>query len=84
MLSESGKSTTLFISSKDYPGVIRALIDLKTDIGKVTDTERAIAFDELPLQREVVIVGTLGKSPVIDQLVKNKKLDVKDYCKWDK
>jgi hypothetical protein len=83
-LSASGKSTTLFISSKDYPGVIRALKDLKTDIGKVTDTEPAIAFDELPLQKEVVIVGTLGKSPIIDQLVKNNVLDVKDITgKWE-
>lgn len=83
-LSESGKSTTLFISSKDYPGIIRALKDLKTDIGKVTDIEPTIAFDELPLQKEVVIIGTLGKSPVIDQLVKNKKLNVNDITgKWE-
>ena len=75
-LSESGKSTTLYIGSNDYPGVIRALNDLKTDIGKVTDTEPEIAFDHLPAQKELVIVGTLGKSPVIDQLVENKKLDV--------
>jgi hypothetical protein len=47
----------LFISSKDYPGVIRALKDLKTDIGKVTDTEPAIAFDELPLQKENINLG---------------------------
>jgi hypothetical protein len=83
-LSASGKSTTLFISSKDYPGVIRASKDLKTDIGKVTDTEPAIAFDELPPQKEVVIVGTLGKSAIIDQLVKNNILDVKDITgKWE-
>jgi hypothetical protein len=75
-ISESGKSTTLYISPDDYPGVIRALNDLKTDIGKVTDTEPDIAFDNLSDQKEVVIVGTLGKSPVIDQLVENKKLDV--------
>jgi len=83
-LSESGKSTTLFISSTDYPGVIRALKDLKTDIGRVTDTEPDITFDKLPLQKELVIVGTLNKCPVIDQLVKNKKLDVKDITgKWE-
>jgi len=68
-LSEYGESTTLFISSNDYPGVIRALNDLKTDIGKVTDTEPDIAFDNLPALKEVVIVGTLDKSPVIDQLI---------------
>lgn len=77
-LSENGKSTPLFINSKDYAGVIRALNDLKLDIGKVTKAEPVVVVDKLPKQKEVVIVGTLGKSPVIDQLVKNKKLDVKD------
>lgn len=83
-LSAFGKSTTLCINTKDYPGVIRALKDLKTDIGKVTDIEPNIIFDKLPSQKEVVIVGTLGKSPVIDQLVKNGKLDIsKIEGKWE-
>ena len=83
-LSESGKSTALFVSSADYPGVLRALNDLKTDIGKVTDTKPEVTFDNLSAQKEVVIVGTLGKSPVIDQLVENKKLDVSEIKgKWE-
>ncbi len=83
-LSASGKSTSLFISSKDYPGAIRALKDLKSDIAKVTNNEPGIVFDKLPHQKEIVIVGTLGKSPVIDQLVKKKKLDVKEIeGKWE-
>lgn len=83
-LSASGKSTTLCISSSDYPGVIRALKDLKSDIGKVTNYEPVIAFDKLPQQKEVVIVGTLGKNPIIDKLVKNGKLDIKAISgKWE-
>ena len=83
-LSAAGKSTTLYIGSKDYPGVIRALKDLKADIGKVTNTEPTILYDKVPSQKELVIVGTLGKSPVIDQLVKNGKLDVKSISgKWE-
>ena len=83
-LSASEKSTTLYINSKDYPGVIRALKDLKSDIGKVTNYEPAIVFDKLPHQKEVVIVGTLGKNPVIDQLVKKKKLDITEIAgKWE-
>ena len=83
-LSAAGKSTTLFIDSKDYPGVIRALKDLKADIGKVTNTEPTILFDKVPTQKELVIVGTLGKSPVIDQLVKSGKIDVKSISgKWE-
>ena len=83
-LSAAGKSTTLFISSKDYTGVIRALKDLKADIGKVTNIEPSILYDKVPSQKELVIVGTLGKSPVIDQLVKSGKLDVTEIRgKWE-
>ncbi len=33
-LSASGKSSPLFINSNDFPGVIRALKDLQSDIDK--------------------------------------------------
>ncbi len=83
-LSASGTSTTLCISSKDFPGVVRALKDLKSDIGKVTNYQPVLSFDKLPHQKEVVIVGTLGKSTVIDQLIKKKKLDVSKITgKWE-
>ncbi|MBZ4040999.1 glycosyl hydrolase 115 family protein [Flavobacterium hibisci] len=83
-LSAAGKSTPLFIDSNDYVGVIRALKDLKTDIGKVTSAEPSIFYDKLPSQKQIVIVGTLGKSPVIDQLIKKGKLDVKGIKgKWE-
>ena len=35
-ISAEGKSAPLLISSKDWPGVIRAFKDLQSDIGKVT------------------------------------------------
>lgn len=83
-LSASGKSSPLFISSNDYTGVIRALKDLKTDIGKVTGTEPSIVYDKMPSQKEMVIVGTLGKNPVIDQLVKSGKIDANGIKgKWE-
>ncbi len=83
-LSSSRHATTLLVSSKDYPGVRRALNDLKTDIGRVTGVEPAVMFDGQSIPREVLIVGTIGKSPIIDQLVHEKKLDVKDIAgKWE-
>ena len=82
-LSGSNGSTTLVISSEDYAGVIDALKNLKTDIGKVTGHEPDI-INNLPKAKELIIVGTIGKSPLIDQLIKNKKLDVKDIIgKWE-
>ncbi len=83
-LSAQGKSTPLYISTQDYPGVIRALRDLQTDIRKVTNAEPQLSIDNIPSRKEIVIVGTLGKNPVIDQLIKKKKLNVKKIAgKWE-
>lgn len=84
-LSNSAKgSTPLVISQEDYQGVITALKNLKTDIGKVTGHEPEIKYSNKPDVNEVVIVGTIGKSPIIDQLIKNKKLDIKSIAgKWE-
>jgi len=83
-LSDGKESTPLLVNSTDFQGVIRALNDLRTDIGKVTDKEPVTVFDKLTNQKEVVIVGTLGKSLIVDQLVINKRIDVKDITgKWE-
>ena len=84
ILSVQGKSAPLYISTKDYPGVIRALRDLRTDIKKVTNTEPQLSIDKIPSEKEIVIVGTLGKSPVIDEMVSKKKLNVENINgKWE-
>jgi len=65
-LSATGNSSPLFIGSNDYPGVIRALKDLQSDIKKVTNYAPNIVYDKLPTNKQIVIVGTYGKSPIID------------------
>ncbi len=83
-LAESGNPAPLFISNDDYPGVIRALKDLQADIKRVTDKEPGLSIDKLPASKNIVLVGTLGKSPIIDKLVKEKKLDISDIAgKWE-
>ncbi|MCJ8211337.1 glycosyl hydrolase 115 family protein [Mucilaginibacter sp. RS28] len=83
-LSANGSSATLFANSADYKGVLRALLDLQGDISKVTGHQPHIVYDKTPSQKELVIVGTLGKSEVIDQLVKSGKLDVSAIKgKWE-
>jgi hypothetical protein len=84
VLSENGKSAPLYISSKDYPGVIRALNDLQEDIGRVTNAKPAVSLDKIPHASEIVIAGTLGKSSVIDKLISDKKINVDNIKgQWD-
>jgi len=83
-LSSEKKSATLLISDSDFPGVLRAAKNLQTDIEKVTGTKPLLTTSNSTKEREVVIIGTLGKSPLIDQLVKKKKLDVSRIQeKWE-
>lgn len=79
----SGKTTALVLDNADHVGVIRAAKDLKSDIGSVTGASPELRFTK-PSGREVVLIGTIGKSAWIDQLIKSKKLDVTDVKgKWE-
>lgn len=83
-LSIPSRNTSLFISSDDYSGVIRALNDLKVDIGKVTGKEPTLSFGKPDGKNLTVLVGTLGKSELIDRIVSAKKLDVSAIKgKWE-
>ena len=84
-LSENGNAATIYINNQDYPGVIRALRNLKSDISLVTQAEPELVIDnKRPETKKIVLVGTLGKSPLIDELVKSKKLDVSNLAgKWE-
>ena len=76
-LSASGTSTPLCASSRDYPGVTRILKIFRSDIAAVTGSSPDLFIDRLPAAKEIVIVGTLGKCPLIDRLVKSKRIDVR-------
>ncbi len=83
-LSASGKSAALFASSKDFAGVIIALKNLRSDFKKVTGAEPDLSTDKIPDAREIVVAGTIGKSPLIDKLIDEKKLDVDGIKgKWE-
>ena len=83
-LSASGKSTPLYVSSQDYPAVIRVAKDLQADVRRVTGVQPALVVDSLRRAREIVVIGTLGKNPVVDQLAATGKIDVNGIeGKWE-
>jgi len=53
VLSARGKPSPLFASDGDYPGVIRAVEDLQSDIGRVTNTEPRIYINKVPASKEI-------------------------------
>lgn len=83
-LSTATDAAPLFIDSSDYAGVARVAQHLQADITNVTGHKPALSIGETPVGREVVLIGTLGKSPLIDQLVADKKLDTTEIDgRWE-
>jgi hypothetical protein len=71
-----GHAVPLVVSDKDWPGVIRAVGDLGRDVGRITGHDALVMKDAASAENEVVLIGTIGKSPLIDELVREHKLDV--------
>jgi len=74
---------SLRFDANDYKGVVRAIGDLQSDIASVTGGNPNLVSSGQSTNFEVV-VGTLGKSKLIDNLISTGKLDVKDLKeKWE-
>ncbi len=83
-LSKNSVSVPLLVSSEDFPGVLRVVNHLQNDITKVTGTKPEILYDISKETKNVVIIGTIGKNPVIDKLIQSKKIDISDIQeKWE-
>jgi Glycosyl hydrolase family 115/Gylcosyl hydrolase family 115 C-terminal domain len=85
-LVAGGRAATLVVSPEDHPGVVRVVDDLRADIERVTGVAPAVSLDEArnEARGEVVLVGTIGRSPLIDRLVSTGKLDVDGIAgRWE-
>jgi len=84
-LVAGGKAAALYASESDWPGVLRTLRDVQADIKRVTGREPQLLTDAPAASQEpVVLVGTLGHSPLIDKLVQAGKLDVSNLAgRWE-
>jgi hypothetical protein len=72
----SGAAVDIYVDAQDHPAVVRAVADLRSDVERVSGVLPAIKSSTAELSSRAILVGTLGKSPVIDGLVDEGKLDV--------
>ncbi len=77
-LVAANHATRLVVSPADFAGVQRAARDLASDLGHVSGGAPAVTVDSaIPARaRTVIVAGTLGHNEFIDQLVRERKLDV--------
>jgi endo-1,4-beta-D-glucanase Y len=83
-LAQRDRLATLYIDSQDNAGVLHAVKDLQADIERVTDRKPTVTHELTGLGTSAVIIGTIGKSPIIDRLIRNRKIDaIQITGKWE-
>ncbi len=83
-IAERATVAGIYVDAHDYGGVVRATTDLQADVGRVTGSTPMVANTETGLGTDTIIVGTVGKSAIIDRLVREHKIDVTPIAgKWE-
>ncbi|MGN6506999.1 MAG: glycosyl hydrolase 115 family protein, partial [Tepidisphaeraceae bacterium] len=75
-IADQQAAAPIVVDPADFPGVTRAANDLAQDIQRVTGTTAAVRPSADATTRPPLLVGTIGKSPLIDGLIKSGKLNV--------
>ena len=75
-LVTDANAVPLHVADNDWPGVLRAARDLQADIERVTGRKPDIKTTAPAKSSVAVLIGTVGKSALIDGLVAAGKLDV--------
>ena len=77
-------AASIYVDSADWAGVVRAAGDLQADTGRVTGIQPSIVHDEKGAGALAIVAGTIGKSALIDRLVRENKIDVQAISgKWE-
>jgi len=80
-ICEKGSVAAIQIDTNDFAGVIRAAGDLQQDIARVTGQTPKMVQTPAP---NLILIGTLGKNAIIDELVRSKKMDASQIAgKWE-
>ena len=75
-IASHGVTASLLVDSTDYAGVLRAAGDLQRDIRLVTDSQPTLSASLSKPAKYAVIIGTIGKSKLIDQLIATGKIHI--------
>ena len=84
ILVQAGTAAPLYVSAADWPGVQRAAHDLQADFARVTGVKPACSTAAPGAGPVALLVGTIGRSPLIDGLIASGKLSVTEVNgKWE-
>jgi hypothetical protein len=73
-LAETKGIASLYYDAGDYEVVKKSACFLVGDIEQVTGRKPEVVLSKKQMKNNVIIVGTIGKNPLIDELVASKKI----------
>jgi hypothetical protein len=83
-LARPGMVSPIWASDNDWPGVLRAGRDLQSDMARVTGITPIFGTGRPSPSADAVIVGTIGRSALIDGLAAAGKIDISEVRgKWE-
>ena len=85
VLFDKGAAAKIVVDEVDWNGVVRAAGDLADDIGRVTGTKAEVSLSKNgEWDAKSIVVGTIGKSRLIDGLIAARKIDVREVAgQWE-
>ena len=75
-LVQKQAATKIYLDSAEWPGVLHAATNFVSDVQQVTGQAPEIIHGVSGKDQDIVLIGTIGRSPAIDKLIAEKKLDV--------
>ncbi len=83
-ISKNQQSTSIYLSDNEFIGVKKIAQKFQEDIKNVTNVKPDLIIGEFPSKSTAIIIGTIGKSKLIDRLISDKKLNVTSIQgKWE-
>lgn len=77
-------ATPIWVDAQDHKGVARVAADLAADVARVTGATPPTVGPRASGARRAIVVGSLDRSPLIQDLVQRGKLDVTGVVgKWE-
>ena len=74
----------LCVNANDFAGVLRAAGDLQTDVARVTGCRPQIVPGENSPGKNIILIGTIGKSTLVDRLIREKRINVSKIAgQWE-
>ena len=83
-LLSDGSLAAIQVDTGDWPGVRRAANDLRADIARVTGLTPQLDPAQATSNAHVILLGTIGKNRRIDDLIRDKRINVESVAgKWE-